>query len=291
MCLGAIGTQTGGSIIRPASFCGVAGMKPSYAQISTRGILPLAISLDHAGPIARSVGDLELLYRGLTNLSPAIIPVDASTDPGCTTPPTGLAAPGDFFDSNASDEARLAVGKVHDCLQGSGAPVRYRPLPQDFPNLLRSHRTILAAEAAATHGTPEELQRAYFTEELKEWFFPMQLFMLLEEGLRVPATQYIAAMLDRRPSEPLRLLSPSFETLVTPATVGPAPGTETTGDPMFNSPWSLLGVPAVSFPIGLSEDGLPLAVQLIGKAGADLELLRTARWCESVIRSRGGSSA
>ena len=80
------------------------------------------------------------------------------------------------------------------------------------------------------------------------------------------------------------------DALVTPAALGAAPDRSTTGDPVFNSPWSLLGLPTVSFPIGLSADGLPLAVQLIGRTGFDLHLLRTAEWCETVIRSANRGS-
>jgi aspartyl-tRNA(Asn)/glutamyl-tRNA(Gln) amidotransferase subunit A len=281
MCLGAIGTQTGGSIIRPASFCGVAGMKPTYGLVSTEGIVPLARSLDHAGPIARSVADLELLYRVIREPDAEPAEIGSAEETPRIVEITG------FFEDRKADPVHNAL----DWLRELGSLTASPPLGSRLHRLLENHRTILAAEAAAFQGHPVEVQFRFFEPEMQPFIFPKKFEELLEEGLTIPATHYINALRGRRLADFLGPSFPDFDALATPATVGPAPGTETTGDPMFNSPWSLLGVPAVSFPIGLSADGLPLAVQLIGKAGADLELLRTARWCESVIRSRWGSSA
>lgn len=284
MCLGAIGTQTGGSIIRPASFCGVAGMKPTYDTVSREGIVPLAPSLDHAGPIARSVQDLTLLYnvirsRNEENHSPGT-PVEVGE------PPRLLALEG-FFESRATDIVR-------DSLRALGtrgvAPMTVS-LAYRLHKLLGSHRTILAAEAAAFHGHPGDVLARFFEAGIRDMFFPDRFRGLLEEGMSIPAVRYITAMKDRRPENLFGHGFPPFDALVTPATVGPAPDPSTTGDPAFNSPWSLLGMPAVSFAVGISADGMPLAVQLIGRAGEDLALLQTALWCESIIRSGGSFSA
>ncbi|MFO0891074.1 MAG: amidase [Isosphaeraceae bacterium] len=285
MCLGAIGTQTGGSIIRPASFCGVAGFKPSYGRISTRGVVPLAPSLDHPGPIARSVGDLQLLDRVLRDSDDeASVPTPEIDEAPLETAPR-LVALTEFRRSPGTDAIRSAL----EAWRSEGATTAEDSLPVSLHTLLECHRTILAAEAAAVHGTPSEVLQWYFEDGAPDAALPNRFADLLREGSTIPAIHYINALRYRR-ADIFGPEFPAFDALVTCATVGPAPDTSTTGDPMFNSPWSLLGLPSVSFPVGLSADGLPLAVQLIGRAGGDLDLLRTARWCESVIRSRLGDS-
>jgi aspartyl-tRNA(Asn)/glutamyl-tRNA(Gln) amidotransferase subunit A len=286
MCLGAIGTQTGGSITRPAAFCGVCGMKPTFAQITTEGILPLAPSLDHPGPIARSVADLRVLCQVMLDPDKRQVS-DGRPDQREESKPR-LALAGGFFDHAATKEVRVAVDAAMYWLEGCGAFVDHKRTESDVVGLLRSHRAILAAEAAATHGTSESVLQQYFLPKMPDFFFPPRLQELLEEGARVTATTYIRALEARQSPTAIRFLAPELDALATPATLGAAPDTSTTGDPTFNSPWSLIGVPTVSFPIGLSADGLPLAVQLIGRAGADLHLLRTAEWCELAIRASEG---
>jgi Asp-tRNA(Asn)/Glu-tRNA(Gln) amidotransferase A subunit family amidase len=286
MCLGALGTQTGGSITRPVAFCGVAGMKPTYGQMSTVGITPLAPSLDHPGPIARSVADLRLMY---------LVMLGGSEQPsigarGSTPLPRGREAAalvrlGGFFDEEADAEMWSALCSVVWTLEGSQATMlNFR---DELPVLqaLRDHRTILAYEAVETHGSPAVIQSRYMNSKMRSWFFPPRLRELLEEGASIPEAAYIRAQESRRLAEMLRVVLSYGAAFVTPAAPGPAPDPSTTGSPAFNSPWSLLGLPTVSFPIGLSADGLPLAVQLVGGAGLDLELLQTAEWCESAIRA------
>ncbi len=289
MCLGALGTQTGGSITRPAAFCGVAGMKPTFGQVRTQGIFPLAPSLDHPGPIARSVADLRLLYQAIRGQDRAVSEESQPSQSPAETPmkPPHLARLDGFLDYLADPEMRLALEKAAACLQQFGAKVVLKKSPSSHAEaLLRDHKTILAAEAAATHGTPAvDSGKSYFRQDVKDLFFPPRLQELLEDGAKIQATAYIKALESRQLPVLLNLLFASFDALVTPAAPGPAPDPTTTGNPAFNSPWSLLGLPTVSFPIGLSADGLPLAVQLVGGAGSDLELLQTAEWCESAIRA------
>jgi aspartyl-tRNA(Asn)/glutamyl-tRNA(Gln) amidotransferase subunit A len=286
MCLGALGTQTGGSITRPAAFCGVAGMKPTYGQISTMGITPLAPSLDHPGPIARSVADLRLMYLVMLGGSE-----QPSIGTGRSTPlPRGREAPalvrlGGFFDEAADPEMWSALYSVVWTLEGSQAMMLNFRDELSVQQLLRDHRTILAYEAVREHDSPDRIQSKYMNTKMRNWFFPPRIRELLEEGWSIPEATYNRAQVSRRLPEILRVVLSYGAVFLTPAAPGPAPDPTTTGNPAFNSPWSLLGLPTVSFPIGLLADGLPLAVQLVGGEDCDLELLQTAEWCESAIRA------
>jgi aspartyl-tRNA(Asn)/glutamyl-tRNA(Gln) amidotransferase subunit A len=285
MCLGALGTQTGGSITRPAAFCGVAGMKPSYGRISALGITPLAPSLDHPGPIARSVADLRLMYLVMLDAEPPSITTGRPIPPPHGRESPALARLGGFLDEEADAEMWSALYSVVWSLEGRHAMMRHLCGELPIPQFLRDHRTIMASEAVSTLGPPAAIQSKYMNSKMRDWFFPPRLRELLEEGARIPAESYSRALESRRLPEFLRVLLLEGVVLLTPAAPGPAPDPTTTGSPAFNSPWSLLGLPTVSFPIGLSADGLPLAVQLVGGPGLDLELLQTAEWCESAIRA------
>ena len=261
MCLAALGTQTGGSITRPAAFCGVAGMKPTYGCIDDRGIFPLAPTLDHPGFIARSVADLRLIYE-VCRRPELPAEQDAPWVRGAVDRPRLWRLLG-LFGSLASPEMATAMSSALGCLGDAGAEV----LSPDFIGLfgmegfeshLRDHRVILAAEAAATHR-----QLGYANPPA----YPPRIAELLREGDEVRARRLFAGLrVPKRDTEPAWMsCSKCVDALVTPATLGAAPDSSTTGDPVFNSPWSLLGLPTVSFPIGLSADGLPLAVQLVGR--------------------------
>ena len=303
MCLGAIGTQTGGSITRPAAFCGVCGMKPTYGSVSTTGILPFAPSLDHPGPIARCVDDLRLLYEAIRDPQRWLEPGDVE-DRDLDAKPPRLGHLTGFFDDRASAEMRWATYSFLKRFEGrcdmltqreenpwatylatylnwfGGCSSQVIQVPVDFAEVLNHHRTIMAAEAFQVHG-----ERFSLLPEA----YPPRITELILEGSQISKVSFAMAEAEQAPnvSSILGLLDgpDELDALVTPAALGPAPDPSTTGDPAFNSPWSYLGLPTVSFPIGLSADGLPLAVQLIGRAGSESLLLRTAKWCETVIRS------
>lgn len=285
MCLGAIGTQTGGSIIRPASFCGVAGLKPTFNG-SMDGILPFAPHLDHPGPIARSVRDLGLIFMEFFRLEEAVTPPSASPEEvetllGQTLPtrsrPPRLARLRSEFESRADPAMRQAFDRAIDALAAAGAEVVDWPVPFDFEEVSRHHRVIMAAEAAEGHA-----QRIIADGER----YQPKIRALIEEGNAIAATTYIHA---RRQQTEIRAklfsCADSVDAMVMPATIGMAPAISTTGDPAFNSPWSFTGSPAVSFPIDLAPDGLPLALQLVEpRLLRECDLFETAQWCEANIR-------
>ncbi|MBX6314759.1 MAG: amidase [Isosphaeraceae bacterium] len=273
MCLGALGTQSGGSITRPAAFCGVAGLKPTHGRLSLAGILPLAPSLDHVGPIAPTVEDLRRLFEAL--LGDDLLALEADF-----TPPPRLGRLRGPFDDLADPCQREAIDRAAEVLARAGAAVIDRAPPFALNEILRLHRTILAAEAAATH----EQRLAEHPDD-----YPPQIRALVEEGLATPVSAYIRA---RQEQERIRRLvfteDADLDALLVPAAPGPAPDPATTGDPVFNSPWSFTGQPTVSFPVGRSPEGLPLAIQIVGFPMFEKRLLTLASWCEAVLRRGEG---
>jgi aspartyl-tRNA(Asn)/glutamyl-tRNA(Gln) amidotransferase subunit A len=286
MCLGAIGSQTGGSIIRPASYCGVCGLKPAFQEVSDIGVFPFAPTLDHPGPIARSTRDLRLLFDAIRNPDGRAAGDDsqrAVETPGSAPPPPRLGRIRGFFDRRADPSMTRALDSALAALAAAGAEVFDFPDDAlDFEAILRAHRTIMCAEAAAGHAERFTAERAEYAP---------RICALIEEGLATSAPAYLRARYNRsRQRRDLHVLLSSnitCDALVMPATIGPAPDVTSTGDPALNSAWSYLGRPAVSFPIGLAPDGLPVAIQLIdGREGFDwtVPLLETAAWCEDVVR-------
>jgi aspartyl-tRNA(Asn)/glutamyl-tRNA(Gln) amidotransferase subunit A len=275
MCYGAIGTQTGGSITRPASFCGVAGMKPSpvVAMLLSRGIQPFAPSLDQVGPIAHTVDDLRLLFTAMC---------EDRTEPEELAPRDGLPRLGrlrGFFDRRAEPSVRRVLDETIGTLSAAGAKVVDLDDPVDFEQILQDHRTVMAAEAAAVHSE--------WLEEFPD-DYPRRIRALVLEGRSLSAPRYIKARNSMRTamcSIMKAIHRDNLQALITPATVGTAPEPSTTGDPALNSPWSFTLLPTVSFPIGRAADGLPVAVQMVGSVMLDFELLREAEWCQHAIRT------
>ena len=278
MCFGAIGSQTGGSITRPASFCGVAGMKPFQMFSVSAGVLPLAPSLDHVGPIARSVEDLRLLFVG-SGESYGELGERRDTFTPAVKAPVRLGRLRGFFEGRASHDVSFAFDEGSRRLAAAGAEIVPLEDPVDFEQILVHHRIVMAAEAAHTH-----LQ---WLEEAPD-DYPPRIRDLVEEGASHRARDYIAAkagMSTAKDAVVHRFFEHKLEALITPATISTAPDRSTTGDPAFNSPWSYTGLPTVSFPVGQASDGLPVAIQLVGLGGWDFRLLSAAQWCEQAIRA------
>ncbi len=269
MCLGALGTQTGGSIIRPAAFCGVCGMKPSFGQLSTEGIYPLAPSLDHPGPLARNVGALRIIYEALQGLEEQ--PLEARYP---ERSPVQLVRLAGFFDDRAHAEMRWAMGAFLKWFEGWGAArVGEREAPDLFETLLTSHRMIMASEASSVH----RHRLALYPEA-----YPPRITELIREGESYRDADVALARWQKAESVTRMLaLLGDADGFVIPAAIGPAPDRSTTGDPVFQAPWSYLGFPTVCFPVGFCRQGLPLGIQLVGRPGADRDLLGLARLCES----------
>ena len=269
MCIAAIGSQTGGSITRPASFCGVSGCKPTFHSISLEGCFPFTHSLDHPGPMARCVRDLAIITSHLCDHLLTTAEQWLEFDP--QVPPRLRLLHG-LFEEYADPECWSLVQQATQCWQSDQAKFDEAPFPAEFDPILVHHRRLMATEAADVH-------RQVWLES-REQLLP-KIASLLAEGHQSSAVEYLASR--RHQTELKKQFSEWFgdaEILVCPATVGGAPDRDSTGDPCMNSPWSYLGLPTVNFPLGLDRDGLPLGVQLIARHGEEDALFRAALWCE-----------
>jgi Asp-tRNA(Asn)/Glu-tRNA(Gln) amidotransferase A subunit family amidase len=263
MCLAALGSQTGGSITRPAAFCGVAGLKPSHGRLSVEGIVPFAPSLDHPGPIARTVGDLAILWHVLSGSSSVAQPLSS---------PPRLGRLRGLFHDRADLAMRAALDRTVNLWRRAGAVIIEVVLPDAFNDVLTHHRRILAAEAAAGH-------EPIFAQHADA--YPPGIRALVAEGLATRAVDLLHSQAHQTTlRRQIRASLEGLDALITPAALGPAPDPSTTGDPALNCPWSYTGLPTVSFPIDLSAEGLPLAVQLVGPPDGEEGLLQVGLWCE-----------
>ena len=269
MCLAALGSQTGGSITRPAAFCGVLGCKPTHGTVRLEGVTPVSASLDHPGPIARCVSDLAILLDCISGSQNVLF--DA-----CSTvaAPPRLGVPRGIFAERCSEEGWHALREFTEEGESAGATVIDVKLPNGFDNVLEHHRTVMAFEAAQVH-------RDWFDKHSDDYDKSMRGFV--EEGRRISDSAYNAAKtVQQELSKAVAACFKDADALVTPAATGPAPDTSTTGDPAMNSPWSFTGLPTVSMPIALSDSGLPMGIQLVGRRSGESELFQTAAWCENV---------
>jgi Asp-tRNA(Asn)/Glu-tRNA(Gln) amidotransferase A subunit family amidase len=275
----ALATQTGGSVIRPASFCGVYGFKPTHGLIPRPGVLEQSHTLDTVGVYGRSVEDLALLVDVIGRH-------DARDRASFGSSRTGLMAtataevslkPMFAFVKTSSWDAtdantKEAFGELAELLGD---------LVSEF---VMDHTTEAGVAAAKIVGAVE--MATYFGPVLDQHpeQISKQLAARIEEGRRISGTTYVAA-LNARERFYRTVLEPLNQcgTILTPAALGTAPkGLESTGDPVFCSFWTYLGVPAVTVPL-LEADGLPMGVQLIGARRDDGRLLRSARWLERAL--------
>ncbi len=271
MCLGALGSQTGGSITRPASYCGIAGCKPTYDALPTDGIMPLAQSMDHPGPMANNVMDLALMLRLMGGVIYGLPPNYAEkADVASSRPRFGRLR--QLFEERASQPVRDMMDEICHRLSQDGARVEEVALPAGFSDVVARHRVVMAVEAAQFHEARLRRHPDDYAPCIRQ---------LLEEGLRCPAPEY-ARTKEHQAELTLKMQMAMVSDLVLlcPATTGPAPLADTTGDPAFNSPWSYTGLPTISIQTGYYVDGLPLAIQLVAGANREDLLFSVAAWCE-----------
>ena len=281
MCPAALGSQTGGSTIRPAAYCGIIGLKPTYGRLSRHGVIPVSFTLDHVGLLTRTVEDAALLLETLAGQDPLDpttysqpIPPYRTELNNPTTPRIGI--PREFFWNHSSNEVKENIETAQKRLADNGAELTEAKLPRSFQAVHAAHRIIMTTEAATYHEETFQTRKEDYRPKLRA---------LIPAALLTPASAYLKSqrirnLFIRETDSSLR----NYDCYLTPATPTPAPeGLESTGDPAFNAPWSFCGFPTITIPSGLTKNGLPLGIQLVGHPFDEQHLLQTAHRCEKVL--------
>ncbi len=277
----ALGTQTVGSVLRPAAYCGVIGLKPTYGRIGRGGVFALSWSMDHVGVLARTVTDAALLLSVMAgpddaDPSAANVPAPNYVETLEDTRPPRIGLLRGLFQRITQPEAWRRLEEAARQFASAGAEVIELEQPPEFEAALDVQQIILVSEASTYHWPIFRQRPDDFREGIRA---------AIEAGQVLPAPAYLQAQRARRHISRAALsLFASCDVVLTSPATGPAPqGLGNTGSADCNGPWSLFGFPSLSLPIGLSEDGLPLGAQFSAAPWQEQRLLQTARWCERVL--------
>jgi Asp-tRNA(Asn)/Glu-tRNA(Gln) amidotransferase A subunit family amidase len=260
----AFGTQTGGSVIRPAAYCGVIGYKPTFGDFSRVGIKMQCHSLDTLGLMARSLDDIALLRGVVLKLPPVKV------DGGIAAPRIGFCRTPIWGDASADTQALLE--RTAAALAAKGATVTDVAFAPPFETILDDHGAIMGWECVRNYADERLRNPGKMSREILDG--------PIARGLEVDHARYVAAQRQATAFKAhVDSLFDSVDVLLCPSAPGEAPaGVEFTGDPRFNSIWTLAGTPCVTLPAGTGANGLPLGIQLVGLRHEDDRLLSTAAW-------------
>jgi Asp-tRNA(Asn)/Glu-tRNA(Gln) amidotransferase A subunit family amidase len=261
----AIGSQTMGSVLRPASFCGIAGMKPTFNSLPLGGVMEFAKSLDHAGFFTKTVADMQHLWSAY-----------AGKDIVAAAPPRRWIHVPWPIEEGLEPEMDEDFGALIERLRAGGLAIEERPLPATFRGLLRAARTINNYEGARANRERYEKHGAAIG---------VKLAALVEDGLAINEQTYHEARETIAGAREEFAASTADDSVwFVPAAPGPAPaGIASTGDPRCNAPFTALGVPALSVPFAQTAQGLPLGCQIVAAAGREDLLLAAGRECEDLL--------
>ena len=277
----ALGSQTGGSTCRPAAYNGIVGLKPTYGRISRYGVAPVSWSLDHVGILTRTVADAALMLMVLSGAD--------DNDPGSLResvpdflsqmaehdrpPRIGLVR--QYYQDYATPEIWAHTEAVANQLAEAGAEVEELPLPDSFARVHSFQRIVMNVECAAFHQANHRIRAADYGPRIRGG---------MEMGMIIPTATYMKAQrLRRQFRADMSEMAAKVDVVMTPATPAPAPrDLNTTGDAAFQQPWTAAGLPTVVVSTGLSELGMPMAVQFGGPWAQEGQVLGAAQWCERI---------
>lgn len=275
-CPLALGTQTIGSVIRPAAFCGVVGFKPSYGRIPLEGLIKFSESVDHIGFFTREVKGMELASESLLpswqskNLSQLSRPV--------------LGVPHDSYLQQADSDGLENFEENIQILNKSGYNIIETSILQDIERVNKFHNTLVAYEFAEVHREWYESYGHKYREETVE---------LIERGKEIEKEEYLQskeARLQRRETVQKKMRENKVDLILSPAAPGPAPkGIDSTGDPVMNLPWTNTGLPAITVPAGKSSLELPFGLQLSAEYEQDEKLLKWAGEIAEIMQNMQGT--
>lgn len=280
----AVGSQTNGSVIRPAAFCGVYGFKPTHGLIPRTGVLPLSRALDQMGVFARTLEDLALAVEPLVGFNEG----DPDTRPRARMPlletlreeppiPPMIGLVKTPHWDRATEETKQGFTEIVEAL---GAQVEEVDLGPTSVAAWDLHKTIMESDMALNFEREWQKGRARLSEPLRS---------LIERGREIRAVDYKRALQASQlvVNNLEDLFIERYDALLTPSAPGSAPkGLGSTGDPVFCTLWTLCGMPAVSLPLLQDAQGLPIGVQLVGRRNFDARLLRTARWLSGRLEAQ-----
>ena len=281
----ALGSQTAGSIIRPATFCGIVGFKASFGAVPRAGVHPVSDSLDHIGFLTRSVKDAVYAFNLLRNTAadeddsivlPELILSPISEVLGNHKPRIAiLQTP---FDDLLSDEQKDTMQTAIRLLKASGASIEELTLPQTYWDGIEALAVLMACEAAVVHEKHLKQFPELLGADMKE---------LIQKGMAYSASDYIKAKnLQMKLRRGIGEYFQRFDAILTAAATGEAPeGLDFTGNPIFCSLWSFIGTPAIALPVNKSRNGLPLGIQLIGNYKEDEKLVNMAAFAEECFKA------
>jgi Asp-tRNA(Asn)/Glu-tRNA(Gln) amidotransferase A subunit family amidase len=282
----AVGTQTNGSVIRPASYCGVYGFKPSFGRISRHGVLEQSPPLDTVGVFARDLDDLAMIADVLMRfdaqdaaMSPVAPPRLA--DVLAADVPLGLhfvfvrTPAWEQVEPQTKDALREFIDAVNDTREKT---IDVIDLPPPFAELYEDHRKVMEGDLARSFADEYRRGKSELSDVLRE---------MIERGQQVSDAEYDAALARRADYNALLdEFFDEYDAILTPATPGPAPaGVEATGSPIMSTIWTFCGTPALSLPVFRSTQGLPFGIQAVGPVDEDARLLRNARWLLDVLNA------
>ncbi len=272
----AIGTQTNGSVIRPAAFCGAVGFKPSRGLIPRTGILRQSRTLDTVGVMARSVSDVALIMECICGYDADDSDTRAIATPAFTRiagedpplPPTLAFVRTPIWDELIDPESASALEELREHL---GDRIEERIFPGSIKQAWGWHKTIMETDIASNFALDYERGAERLSASLRGQ---------IERGRDTRAIDYLSALAQLpRLDAGFAPMFDEFDAILTPAAPGSAPaGLTSTGDPAFCTLWTLCGMPAITLPLLTASNGMPIGVQLVGRPGNDARLLRTAQW-------------
>jgi len=278
----ALGSQTSGSVIRPAAFNGIIGLKPTFGLISRSGVFPNAKSLDTVGIFTRTIPDAALVLNSIAGHDPSDeISVNKSHPNYLKTlyqkssPPT-IGIVNDFFLNECDSEIREHNERIINDLTSAGATLKDFSMPISVPKLLDAHSKIMAFEAAEVHRSNFRLRPMDFSKDVSQ---------VIQQGLVLDIEEYNEAKgIQSKFKQSLKNLFNEIDVVLSPPASSAAPkDLSSTGDKRFQAPWTLSGLPALTFPIATSKSGLPIGTQLIAPNLAETDLLQASLWCYETI--------
>ena len=265
-CDAALGTQTIGSVIRPAAFCGTVGFKPTYGRISRDGVIPLSPTFDHVGFFTPDVSTAKQVASVLIG--------DLKLETTTRKPTLGI--PEGPYLASASEYALTCFNAICDSLADAGYELRRVRVMDDFQEIRNRHDAILAHDAANVH---------------KEWFsiyeslYSQKFANLIRRGQSVSNLESLLEARDSFRDQITQVMSENqIDLWICPPAVGPAPkGLDSTGDPVMCLPWTQIGFPAINLPAGKTDEGLPMGFQIVGRWNSDESLLAWAGDFEKIV--------